>query len=41
MIIHGYGHGGVDHYDGLLNPFGAKVEKTIKITEVDKYSKAN
>ncbi len=53
MIMHGDGHGGVHHNDGLLNvngifenrfdiiltnpPFGARVEKTLKITEADKY----
>lgn len=52
MIMHGDGHGGVHHHDGLLNingifenrfdviltnpPFGARVEKTLKITEADK-----
>ncbi|KAA6348514.1 putative type I restriction enzymeP M protein [termite gut metagenome] len=54
MIMHGDGHGGVHHHDGLLNvngifenrfdiiltnpPFGARVEKSLKITEQDKYS---
>ncbi len=54
MIMHGDGHGGVHHNDGLLNvngifenrfdiiltnpPFGARVEKSSKITEVDKYT---
>lgn len=54
MIMHGDGHGGVHHNDGLLNvngifenrfdviltnpPFGARVEKTAKITEADKYT---
>lgn len=54
MIMHGDGHGGVHHNDGLLNvngifenrfdviltnpPFGARVEKSLKITEADKYS---
>ncbi len=54
MIMHGDGHGGVHHNDGLLNvngifenrfdviltnpPFGARVEKTLKITEDDKYT---
>lgn len=54
MIMHGDGHGGVHHNDGLLNvngifgnrfdviltnpPFGARVEKTLKITEADKYT---
>jgi len=53
MIMHGDGHGGVHHNDGLLNvngifdnrfdiiltnpPFGSRVEKTLKITEADKY----
>lgn len=53
MIMHGDGHGGVHHNDGLLNvngifenrfdviltnpPFGARVEKSLKITEADKY----
>lgn len=52
--MHGDGHGGVHHNDGLLNvngifenrfdviltnpPFGARVEKTLKITEDDKYT---
>lgn len=52
MIMHGDGHGGVHHHDGLLNvngifeerfdviltnpPFGARVDKTQKITELDK-----
>lgn len=51
MIMHGDGHGGVHHHDGLLNvngifdgrfdiiltnpPFGSRVEKSLKITEVD------
>lgn len=51
MIMHGDGHGGVHHHDGLLNvngifedrfdviltnpPFGAHVEKSLKITEAD------
>lgn len=54
MIMHGDGHGGVHHNDGLLNvngifenrfdviltnpPFGARVEKTLKISEADKYT---
>ncbi len=54
MIMHGDGHGGVHHNDGLLNvngifenrfdiiltnpPFGARVEKSLKITEADKYA---
>lgn len=53
MIMHGDGHGGVHHNDGLLNingifdnrfdliltnpPFGARIEKNLKITEADKY----
>ncbi|MDT8413638.1 MAG: N-6 DNA methylase [Vicingaceae bacterium] len=53
MIMHGDGHGGVHHNDGLLNvngifenrfdviltnpPFGSRVEKSLKITEADKY----
>jgi type I restriction enzyme M protein len=56
MIMHGDGHGGVHHNDGLLNvngifenrfdiiltnpPFGSHVEKTLKITEADKYKDA-
>jgi len=51
MIMHGDGHGGVHHRDGLLNingifenrfdviltnpPFGARVEKSLLITEAD------
>ena len=51
MIMHGDGHGGVHHHDGLLNvngifdnrfdiiltnpPFGARVEKTSKVSELD------
>ena len=54
MIMHGDGHGGVHHHDGLLNvngmfenrfdviltnpPFGARVEKSLKITEEDKFT---
>jgi len=54
MIMHGDGHGGVHHNDGLLNvngifenrfdviltnpPFGSRVEKSLKITEADKFS---
>lgn len=54
MIMHGDGHGGVHHNDGLLNvngifenrfdiiltnpPFGGRVEKSLKITEADKYT---
>jgi len=56
MIMHGDGHGGVHHHDGLLNvngifngrfniiltnpPFGARVEKSLKITEQDKFTDA-
>ena len=52
--MHGDGHGGVHHNDGLLNvngifenrfdviltnpPFGSRIEKTLKITEADKYT---
>lgn len=51
MIMHGDGHGGVHHHDGLLNvngifeerfdviltnpPFGARIDKSQKITEAD------
>ena len=54
MIMHGDGHGGVHHHDGLLNvngifenrfdviltnpPFGSRVEKTLKITEADRFT---
>ena len=54
MIMHGDGHGGVHHHDGLLNvngifkdrfdviltnpPFGARVEKSLEITEADKFT---
>lgn len=54
MIMHGDGHGGVHHHDGLLNvngifenrfdviltnpPFGARVEKDLKISEADRYT---
>ncbi len=54
MIMHGDGHGGVHHHDGLLNvngifenrfdviltnpPFGSRVEKSLKITEEDKFT---
>ena len=54
MIMHGDGHGGVHHHDGLLNvngiwdgrfdviltnpPFGARVDKDLKITEADKFT---
>lgn len=53
MIMHGDGHGGVHHHDGLLNingifenrfdviltnpPFGARIDKTQKITEDDRF----
>lgn len=53
MIMHGDGHGGVHHNDGLLNingifhdrfdviltnpPFGARVDKSLLITNADKY----
>ena len=53
MIMHGDGHGGVHHHDGLLNvngifenrfdviltnpPFGAHIDKELKITEVDRF----
>lgn len=56
MIMHGDGHGGVHHHDGLLNvngifenrfdviltnpPFGAHVDKNLKITEADKFTDA-
>lgn len=56
MIMHGDGHGGVHHHDGLLNvngifenrfdviltnpPFGARVEKSLVITEADKFTDA-
>ena len=56
MIMHGDGHGGVHHHDGLLNvngifenrfdviltnpPFGSRVEKSLKITEADKFTDA-
>jgi type I restriction enzyme M protein len=52
--MHGDGHGGVHHNDGLLNvngvfenrfdviitnpPFGARVEKSLLISEADKYT---
>src|SRR5690606_11888217 len=51
MIMHGDGHGGVHHHDGLINvngvfngrfdiiltnpPFGARVEKTLRIIPSD------
>lgn len=54
MIMHGDGHGGVHHNDGLLNingifenrfdviltnpPFGSRIEKSLKITEADKFT---
>jgi type I restriction enzyme M protein len=54
MIMHGDGHGGVHHHDGLLNvngmfdgrfdiiltnpPFGARVEKSLKITDQDRFT---
>jgi len=54
MIMHGDGHGGVHHNDGLLNvngvfenrfdmiltnpPFGSRVDKSLKITEADKFT---
>lgn len=54
MIMHGDGHGGVHHHDGLLNvngifeerfdviltnpPFGARIDKSQKITESDKFT---
>lgn len=54
MIMHGDGHGGVHHHDGLLNvngifenrfdviltnpPFGARVQKSLQITDTDKYT---
>lgn len=54
MIMHGDGHGGVHHHDGLLNvngiwdgrfdviltnpPFGARVDKDIRISEADKFT---
>lgn len=54
MIMHGDGHGGVHHHDGLLNvngiwenrfdiiltnpPFGAHVDKDLKITEADRFT---
>jgi len=54
MIMHGDGHSGLHHNDGLLNingifedrfdviltnpPFGARVDKSVKITESDKYN---
>lgn len=54
MIMHGDGHGGVHHHDGLLNvngiwegrfdviltnpPFGARIDKELKITEADRFA---
>lgn len=54
MIMHGDGHGGVHHHDGLLNvngiwegrfdviltnpPFGARIDKELKITETDRFT---
>lgn len=54
MIMHGDGHGGVHHHDGLLNvngifeerfdiiltnpPFGSRVDKSLKITEADRFT---
>ena len=54
MIMHGDGHGGVHHHDGLLNvngifdnrfdviltnpPFGAHIDKDLKITETDRFT---
>ncbi|EFW38194.1 N-6 DNA methylase [Treponema phagedenis] len=54
MIMHGDGHGGVHHHDGLLNvngifenrfdviltnpPFGARVEKDLKISYADMFT---
>lgn len=54
MIMHGDGHGGVHHHDGLLNvngifenrfdmiltnpPFGSRVEKTLLITDADRFA---
>ena len=54
MIMHGDGHGGVHHHDGLLNvngifeerfdviltnpPFGARVDKFLKISEADRFT---
>jgi type I restriction enzyme M protein len=54
MIMHGDGHNGVHHNDGLLNvngifdnrfdviltnpPFGSRVEKSLKITEADRFT---
>ncbi|MBP5451013.1 MAG: N-6 DNA methylase [Treponema sp.] len=57
MIMHGDGHGGVHHHDGLLNvngifeerfdviltnpPFGSRVDKSLKITEADRFTDEN
>lgn len=57
MIMHGDGHGGVHHHDGLLNvngifenrfdviltnpPFGARIEKSLKITKEDEFTDIN
>lgn len=54
MIMHGDGHGGVHHHDGLLNvngiwegrfdviltnpPFGARIDRELKITEADRFT---
>ena len=54
MIMHGDGHCGVHHHDGLLNvngifeerfdviltnpPFGARIDKSQKITDADKFT---
>lgn len=54
MIMHGDGHGGVHHHDGLLNvngiwegrfdviltnpPFGARIDKELKLTEADRFT---
>ena len=54
--MHGDGHGGVHHHDGLLNvngifenrfdiiltnpPFGARVDKELKISEADRFTDA-
>ena len=54
MIMHGDGHGGGHHHDGLLNvngiwegrfdviltnpPFGARIDKELKITEDDRFT---
>lgn len=54
MIMHGDGHGGVHHHDGLLNvngifeerfdviltnpPFGARIDKSQKITDADRFT---